>query len=76
LIDEIGGETEARAWLSVQHNVGENLPVRDVRLGGLRERLLGDDAEGVFSGLLKSLLTQRVSLDGAVSVWQPSLTRD
>ena len=76
LIDAIGGEAEARAWLAAEKSVPESLPARDLRPGGLRERVLGDGNESILSLVVKSLLSQRVSLDGAWAVWQPSATAE
>jgi len=76
LIDAIGGEAEARAWLAAEKSVPATLPVRELRPLGLRERVLGEGAEGLLSLLMKTLLSQRVSLDGAQAVWQPSATAE
>ena len=74
LIDAIGGEREARAWLAEAKQVPATLPARDVGKRGWAERALGDDrAEGLlpalFGALMKSLLSQR--LDGGWAIWQP-----
>jgi len=47
-----------------------------LRPQGLRERVLGEGAEGLLNVMLKTLLSQRVSLDGAQAVWQPSATAE
>ena len=44
LVDEIGGETEARAWLARQHNVAETLPVQDLQLRSFVQRTFGSTA--------------------------------
>ena len=44
LIDEIGGETEARAWLARQHGVSETLPVEEVQLRSFVNRTFGSAA--------------------------------
>jgi protease-4 len=82
LIDEIGGEREAIAWLE-QKGVAADLPVRDWkpkrRDGGwfstaalafwfARQVGLSDDALG--RGALDHFLPERLKLDGLVSVWQ------
>jgi len=72
LIDAIGGEKEARAWLAANKAVPETLDIRDVKPESLWDRLFADDAEGVFGGLMKTLLSQSVSLDGGWALWQPS----
>ena len=76
LIDAIGGEPEARAWLAAEKSVPASLPVRELRAPGLRERVLGEGADGLLTLLMKTLLSQRVSLDGAQAVWQPSATAE
>ena len=40
LVDAIGGEREARAWLAAEKRVPEALPVRDVETRGTAEKLL------------------------------------
>ncbi len=75
LIDAIGGEADARAWLAAERAVPVSLPVQELRPLGLRERVLGDGTESIFEGFVKILLSQRVSLDGAWSVWQVLATR-
>jgi protease-4 len=70
LIDEIGGETEARAWLMTARQVATTLPVRDVRPPrGLAERLFGANVGSLFDISLKSVLPQYLSLDGAWAIW-------
>ncbi len=39
LVDAIGGEREARAWLAAERQVPEALPIRDVQTRGTAERL-------------------------------------
>lgn len=69
LIDALGGEAEARDWLASAHGIPTDLPMRDLPpeppvspmaeiLGSVSSRLLG-----------KSLLPERLKLDGLVSVW-------
>ncbi len=71
LVDEIGGDREARAWLAAQRQVPEALPVRDVRAPrGLMARSLG----GLFGGVAKSLMLQGLTLDGAWALWQPAVS--
>ena len=70
LVDEIGGDREARAWLAAQRQVPEALPTRDVRAPrGLMARSLG----ALFGGVAKSLMLQGVTLDGAWALWQPGV---
>jgi protease-4 len=76
LIDQIGGEEAARAWLAAQKGISADLPVRDLDRGGWTWRLLRDVPGGFLGGMLKNMLSQGLNLDGAWALWQPSLTRD
>ena len=63
LVDEIGGEAEARAWLAQKHGVAESIPVRDLQMSSLLQRTFGSAATG-----LRTLLfgTQDA---GAWAIW-------
>ncbi|MBM3567805.1 MAG: signal peptide peptidase SppA [Alphaproteobacteria bacterium] len=67
LIDGLGGESEARAWLA-SREVPVGLPVRDVKLRGRAESWLED----MLGRAQKVLLPERHSLDGLTSLWHPS----
>jgi protease IV len=67
LIDEIGGEPEARAWLERDRQVPASLPVRDLKLGGLYERTIGATLEGLWPASLTQMLPQ----PGAWAIWRP-----
>lgn len=69
LVDAIGGEREARAWLAETSQVAASLPVRDVGKRGLAERALGESTLGLLGALMKTVLSQQ--LDGAWAIWQP-----
>lgn len=74
LIDAIGGEREARAWLEGR-GVGPELPVREVKIQ--RE---DDGWRDLFSSLVqgvvgKAFLYERLTLDGLIAVWHPDLSR-
>jgi len=68
LVDAIGGEAEARAWLAAEKGVPANLPVREVAR---------DEADRLIPRLLrdarKALVSERLSLDGLMAIWHPSL---
>lgn len=68
LVDAIGGEREARAWLATERQVPENLPVRDVSTRSTAERLLTSATETV----MKSLLSEWLGVDAPRALWQPS----
>jgi protease-4 len=68
LIDAIGGEAEARAWLAAQKNVPEALPVRDLEPRDRFDKFLNR-----FAGsLVKTLLTEWFGVDAPRAVWQIS----
>jgi protease-4 len=69
LIDEIGGEPEARAWLEREKQVPASLPVRDLKLGSLYERTIG----ATLAGLWPSALTQILPQPGAWAIWRPDV---
>jgi len=86
LVDEIGDEKTAIAWLAKEKNIDANLPVRDYRLRSRFEDLPFLHAAAVAvldaSGLtalarrLDSLGTvealDRFNLDGLLALWQPA----
>jgi protease-4 len=67
LVDQIGGEDDARAWLAATHGIPTSLPTRDVQ-----PRKRGLSLFGIrLTGLANLLFSQTVPLDGAVALWQP-----
>jgi protease-4 len=68
LIDAIGGEAEARQWLAQTRDIGADLPVRDVEIGSTSQSWF-DSAALLFG---KSLFSERLTLDGLLSLWQPA----
>lgn len=69
LIDELGGEAEARDWLAAREHVASTLPIEDLQPSGFLARHFG----GNLNGLLKTLVVQGLTLDGVWALWQPSL---
>lgn len=67
LVDDIGDEREARIWLAEARDVPESLPTRDVEITGSGETWL----ESVSSLAENLLVSERLTLDGLVSVWHP-----
>jgi len=67
LVDDLGGEAEARRWLAEVHDVPEGLPAHAVEIA--RE----DGWWRAFLGSVvgKSVFSERLRLDGLVSVWHP-----
>jgi protease-4 len=72
LIDAIGGEREARAWLASAKGVPADLPVQDVSTSSFAERTLSGALGPIFVDLWKSVISQGVMLDGAWAVWHRS----
>jgi protease-4 len=80
LIDAIGGEPEARAWLASQKDISEDLPAVDWKESEIPfasfasesmariARLLGVDP--VILPAATSLLPKRLVVDGLLMVWQ------
>ena len=67
LVDAIGGEAEAIAWLKLK-GVDPALPVRDIAIG---------DANRFWRELMstlagKTFFSERLTLDGLVSLWHPA----
>ncbi|MBL6933749.1 MAG: signal peptide peptidase SppA [Rhodospirillales bacterium] len=67
LIDAIGSEADAVDWLVESRKIQPGLPVQDVKI----ERQ-GQEWRQFFNGLVgKTLFSERVRLDGLVSLWHP-----
>jgi protease-4 len=72
LVDAVGGEDEARKWLKAERGVDDKLPVEDVELASAESRLpLLNRLLGAWVAGGKMLLSERLTLDGLVSVWHP-----
>ena len=72
LIDAIGGEQDARAWLAKTKGVPLSLPVEDVTTESLAERTLSGTLGPIFTGVWKTVISQGVMLDGAWAIWHRS----
>lgn len=72
LVDQFGGESEARAWLAKNRAIPETLPVSEIETRSLAERMLGGNLGGMLSIPLKILFSQHLMLDGGWALWQPS----
>ena len=69
LIDAIGAEPEVRKWLAEKHKIADDLPIKDVKV-------VDDDKtwrDLLDSKIGKFLFSERLSLDGVISLWQPNL---
>jgi protease-4 len=67
LIDGLGGEDEALAWMEETHGIDPDLPLREVDIDYPDEFL----NRLISSAIGKSYLTERLRLDGLVSLWHP-----
>jgi protease-4 len=90
LVDEIGGEEEAIAWLARERAVDPDLPVKDWEVERLGSGFLSySDALILWfaektglaphllrGGILDRFLPERLKLDGLLSVWQGPLGGD
>ncbi|MFN4309772.1 MAG: signal peptide peptidase SppA [Ferrovibrio sp.] len=71
LIDGLGGLAEARDWLARNRGIAAELPLRDIPSEpptGLLDGV-GSRAMSAFFG--KSLFSERLKLDGLISLWHP-----
>jgi len=69
LVDAVGTLEDARTWLFKTRQVSTELPVIDVEIAP--ERAPWRDIVGGVIG--KSLLSERLRLDGIISLWHPAL---
>jgi protease-4 len=82
LIDEVGGDEEARAWLSSEKGVAEDIPAREWEKDQSFISAFGADAVAGFARLAgldlsaASILPQRLVVDGLLSVWQAPAVGD
>ena len=70
LIDQIGEERDARAWLAANKSVPETLPAEDVTTSTFLTRTFDSSLGPLFDGVWKTFVSQSVRLDGAWAVWQ------
>ena len=85
LVDQLGGERDAIAWLEREKNVRKDLPVRDWRPRDSSRfdlwtgAAVAADALGLETlalGLRQiSLSSQSAKLDGLLALWQPALEK-
>jgi protease IV len=72
LIDAIGGEQDAREWLAHVKSVSTDLPTQTVTTRGLAARTFGASLAPMLNGLLKSIVSQWVTIDAPQALWQRS----
>lgn len=77
LIDAIGGENTAQDWLATEKDIARDLPViqaePDYPQPTFAKRLVGAATGAVTGEFGKALLSERLTLDGLLSVWHPAL---
>ena len=69
LVDEIGGERQAKNWLINKKQIDKSLPVLDIQPNNRVNRWL----DYAISLIQKTSISERLILDGLVSVWHPRL---
>ena len=75
LIDAIGGDEEARAWLATEKSISKDLPAYEWEKDESFFPLLGSNAVAGLARLVglepgaASLLPRRLAVDGLLSVW-------
>ncbi|MBO37938.1 MAG: signal peptide peptidase SppA [Rhodospirillaceae bacterium] len=67
LVDEIGGERQAKNWLASKNKIDKSIPVHDIRPENSVKRWL----DYALSLIQKTSISERLILDGLVSVWHP-----
>jgi protease-4 len=72
LIDAIGGEREAKDWLASEKGISASLPVEDVSTTGFARQALSGQLGPIFQDVWKMLISQSLSLDGPLAIWQRS----
>jgi protease-4 len=71
LVDEIGGDDQARTWLETKRGVATGLRITEPDKRPWSERLMASSLATIVTTAQQSL-----RVDGAWSVWQPSLPRE
>lgn len=70
LVDAIGGETEALAWLKEKKNISDSLPVKDVKLkkpSSILKELFDSSAKA------PTFVPEALTLEGVLTLWHPGL---
>ncbi len=70
LIDTIGDEQDARAWLETVKALPKKLPIEDISTTTLTSRMLAGEFSPILDSLWKSVVSQRVMLDLPWALWQ------
>jgi protease-4 len=70
LIDAIGDEQDARAWLESAKGLPKHLPVEDISTNDWAGRALTSELSPIVVSLWKTLISQSVTLDLPAALWQ------
>ncbi len=69
LIDEIGGEKEAMAWLEKNRNIPEGIEIKDVKPERVEDFFFSGSAESIIT---KFFPRASAKLDGLLAIWHPA----
>jgi protease-4 len=69
LIDAIGDEQDARAWLETDKGLPKHLPVEDLTTVSWTDRMLTGEFSPILVSLWKTLVSQSVMLDLPMALW-------
>jgi protease IV len=70
LVDAIGGESEAKDWLTSVKGLPADLPVQDLPDRGFASRAFSGRLGVMVGDVWKTLISQSLSIDGAWAIWQ------
>ncbi len=70
LVDEIGGEVEAREWLARERGVPATVPAEDMKPGTLYGRTIGATLAGFAQQAVAGAFAPSVAQAGAWAIWQ------
>jgi protease IV len=70
LVDAIGGEPEAKDWLTSVKGLPADLPVQDLPDRGFASRAISGRLGMMVESAWKTLISQSLSIDGAWAIWQ------
>ncbi len=73
LVDALGDVNDARNWLEAEHDVSTDLPLIEWSIQDPFERWRDGATAALFG---KSLLPERLTLDGIQALWHPSIDAD
>jgi protease-4 len=72
LVDALGGEREARQWLAAERGISADLPVSDVKIEKEDEPWWRSAVSAAADALGKTLIPERLTLDGLLALWHPA----